>query len=259
MRELLSDFICCQGRREDQMRNKLLGLATGTLVVLGTGSAFADGMPRSGYAAPVCAPANFAGFYLGGDVGYAIANTNATFFDASGDTIQSNDHRGATYGVLGGYNFQRCNLVVGIEADWSWVDGDASNHIGEDVVKARLTDFGSVRGRAGVVASDALFYATAGWAWANGKFTFSDPVFGGRHFNIEENGIVFGGGVEFALRSSILLRAEYLHYVFDRDSFRQQIFMGPGNASLRQGDVDELRLALSFKFGGDRVAPVPLK
>jgi outer membrane immunogenic protein len=247
------------------MRNKLLGLAAGTLVVFGAGSALADGMPqRPAYASSACAPANFAGFYVGGHVGYAVADTNATFFDFWGDTVRSDDNRGVTYGVQGGYNFQRCNLVVGIEGDWSWMNGDGSNHVtnifGNEVAKARLTDIGSVRARAGVVASDMLFYATAGWAWANDKFTFSDPIFGSAHFNNEENGIVFGGGVEFQLRSSILLRAEYLHYAFDRDSFRQEIFSGPGNASLRQGDVDTIRLGLSFKFDTDRyAAPAPLK
>lgn len=246
------------------MPNKLLGLVTGSIIALGAGSALADGMPRPSYGAPACAPANFAGFYLGGHVGYALADTNSTFVDVWGDTVKSDDHRGATYGVQGGYNFQRCNLVIGIEGDWSWMNGDASNHFtnwfgGNEVAKAQLRDLGSVRGRAGVVASDMLFYATAGWAWAESRFSFSDPLFGGAHFKTDDNGIVFGAGVEFAIRSSILLRAEYLHYVFDRDTFRQEIFSGPGNASLRQGEVDTVRLGLSFKFDHDRVAPVPLK
>jgi hypothetical protein len=86
--------------REDQMPNKLLGLVTGSLMALGTGSAFADGMPRSGYAAPPCAPANFAGFYLGGHVGYTVADNNAKFIHVWGNTLSSDDHRGATYGVL---------------------------------------------------------------------------------------------------------------------------------------------------------------
>jgi hypothetical protein len=102
------------------MSNKLLGLAAGSLIVLGAGSALADGIPRTTYAAPVCAPSNFAGFYLGGHIGYAIADTNATLFDSvSGDTLSSDNHRGVTYGVQGGYNFQRCNIVIGIEGDWS--------------------------------------------------------------------------------------------------------------------------------------------
>jgi outer membrane immunogenic protein len=182
--------------------------------------------------------------------------------------LASDNHRGATYGVQGGYNFQRCNIVIGIEGDWSWMDGDNSSHItipffGPEVAKSQLNDLGSVRGRAGVVVGDTLLYATAGWAWANAKYTFSDPFLPATvHFKTEDSGItlLFGAGTEFQLRPGILLRAEYLHYAFDRDAFRQEIFSGPGNASFRLGDVDTVRLGLSFKFDHDRyVTPVPLK
>jgi opacity protein-like surface antigen len=89
---------------------------------------------------------------------------------------------------------------------------------------------------------------------------FSDPVFGGARFKTDDSGIVFGAGAEFQVRPGILLRAEYLHYAFERDALRQEIFSGPGNASFRLGDVDTVRLGLSFRFDHDRyMAPVPLK
>jgi outer membrane immunogenic protein len=142
--------------------------------------------------------------------------------------------------------------------------GDASNNttniFGAEVAKSQLTNLGSIRGRAGVVVSDMLFYATAGWGWANAKYTFSDPILGTAQFKSDEGGIVFGAGAEFQLHSGILLRAEYLHYAFGRDTFAQEIFSGPSNASFRLGNVDTIRVGLSFKFDTDRyVAPAPLK
>jgi outer membrane immunogenic protein len=248
--------------REDQMVNKLLGLAAGSLMVLGAGSALADGTPRQAYASPVCAPSNFAGFYVGGHVGYAIAGTNATMFDDDvlSEAFSSDNQRGATYGAHVGYNYQRCNLVLGVEGDWTWMNGDASNRSADgDTVTSRVRDLGSVRGRAGVVVDNTLFYATAGYGWAQASYTFFDADLGTAKFNLNESGLVYGAGAEFQLRPGVLLRAEYLRYSFGKDAFAPDMFSGATSGSYRLSDVDTIRVGLSFKFDRDRYVPAPLK
>ena len=241
------------------MINRLLGLATCGLIVLGAGSALADGMPRQGYAAPVCAPANFAGFYVGAHAGYAIAGTNATLFDDNNlaDTQNSDNHRGATYGAHVGYNYQRCNLVLGVEGDWTWMNGDASTANAEpDSVTSRVRDLGSIRGRTGVVVDNMLFYATAGYGWGKANYTFVDSDAGTATRSLNEHGLVYGAGAEFLLHPGILLRAEYLRYSFGRDIF---VADPVSSFSYRLSDVDTVRVGLTFKFDRDSYVPVPMK
>ena len=245
------------------MLNKLAGLATCGLIVLGAGAALADGMPRQAYAAPVCAPSNFAGFYVGGHVGYAIAGTNSTLFDDNdlAETLASDNHRGATYGAHVGYNYQRCNLVLGVEADWTWMHGDASKADAEpDSVTSRVRDLGSVRGRAGVVVDNMLFYATAGYGWGRASYTFVDSDEGTARRSLNEYGLVYGAGAEFQLHPGILLRAEYLRYSFGKDVYIADVFSGPSSVAYRLSDVDTVRVGLAFKFDRDRyMTAVPLK
>jgi opacity protein-like surface antigen len=117
-----------------------------------------------------------------------------------------------------------------------------------------------VRGRAGIVVDNMLFYGTAGYGWGSANFRFDDPA-GTAKFNLDEGGLVYGAGAEFQIRRGILVRAEYLRYSFGRDEFvGPTIFSGPGSGSFRLGDVDMIRVGLSFKFDREReVAPVPLK
>jgi outer membrane immunogenic protein len=125
-------------------------------------------MPR-GYA-PVYAPIpTFAGFYLGGHAGYVFDGPQATLFDdgvAAGEAITSRSYRSPSLGVQGGYNFQSGNYLFGIEADWSWATSSRSIALQDagdpspDVVRTRLKDFGSVRGRAGFVWDHVLIFGT---------------------------------------------------------------------------------------------------
>jgi outer membrane immunogenic protein len=241
------------------MINRLLGLAASSLIVFGAGSALADGMPRQAYAAPACAATNFAGFYVGAHAGYAIAGTNSTLYDDNNlaEALSSDNHRGATYGAHVGYNHQRCNLVLGIEGDWTWMHGDASHANAEpDSVTSRVRDLGSVRGRAGVVVDNMLFYATAGYGWGRANYTFVDADEGTTRIRLNEHGLVYGAGAEFQIHPSILLRAEYLRYSFGRD-----VYLADPASSIayRLGDVDTVRVGLTYKFDRDRAPVVPLK
>lgn len=244
------------------MLNRLAGLATCGLILASGSAAFADGMPRQTYAAPVCAPSNFAGFYLGGHAGYAIAGTNSTLHDDNdlGETLASGNHRGTTYGAQVGYNYQRCNLVLGVEADWTWMNGSARKSDAEpDSVSSQVRDLGSARGRAGIVVDNMLFYATAGYGWGRANYSFVDADAGTVRVRLSEQGLVYGAGAEFQLHPSILLRAEYLHYSFGKDVFvADAIPTGPSSIAYRLSDVDTIRVGLSFKLDRE-VRAVPLK
>ena len=110
---------------------------------------------------------DWAGTYFGGHAGA----------DVDGD----NDFVG---GLQLGYNLQSGNLVYGAEGDISFSDDT----------------FGSIRGRAGFAAGQALFYGTVGIA-----------------IDDDDEGLVAGGGVEYKVAGNASIGVEALHYDLDDD------------------------------------------
>jgi outer membrane immunogenic protein len=166
-------------------------------------------------------------------------------------------------------------LVLGIEGDWTWMDGSARRlneqnlaSIGDvDIAKSQLSDLPSLRGRAGIAVDNFLFYATAGVAWAHAKYTFGDvgpvPDEGAATFKLNTTGAVFGGGVEYPLWHGALVRAEYLRYEFNHSTLIPDVAAlpngspGPNGVNFRLSDVDTFKVGLSFKLDGLFDRPVP--
>ena len=71
----------------------------------------------------------------------------------------------------------------------------------------------SIRGRLGWAINDWLLYGTVGWGFSRFEFTENMPAaaFSGK-LRLEDEGIVYGGGVEWMLAYGVSLRAEYLRY-----------------------------------------------
>lgn len=181
-------------------------------------------------------------------------------------------------GLVGGqigYNFQFSKLVLGVEADWSFADLDATEADGNFIRQNyEIDSFGSVRGRIGFALGHLLPYATGGWAWADTRFnqtcnpgapstTHCGSTKAGTYSKTDDqvvDGFVYGGGVEAALSESWSLRAEYLRYDFDKQSYN--LGTAPNGYALGtktlEHDVDVVRAAVSYRFG-EREAPVPLK
>jgi outer membrane immunogenic protein len=97
------------------MRRLSLGLLT---------AACAIGFAQTGSAAPVNSPANWTGFYVGGNVGHSWgrSDTAMPFTDAaSGAVLNPLSTKANLNGLIGGaqagYNWQTNNWVLGLEAD----------------------------------------------------------------------------------------------------------------------------------------------
>jgi outer membrane immunogenic protein len=185
------------------MKRLLIGISAAASL-LATG-AFAADLPVR---APVYTKApvyvepvfNWTGFYLGGNVGYSWGNSdNSTTIDrfltglpllgtAIGTNTSSNNANGVIGGAQAGYNWQMSNWLVGLEADIQGSGERGSSTItclgcsddGANIVTSlteKLNWFGTVRGRAGVLATpDVLLYATGGLAY--GEVNVSGTVAG---------------------------------------------------------------------------------
>lgn len=263
-----------------------------TLGLLGalSSSAFAADMAPRTYtkAAAVAAPVyGWTGFYIGGDVGGAWAETSvaANFLPSpAAFTVDNEAFKNSSSSFIGsvhaGYNWQVSSIaVLGIEADASWLRANASrtvewltggvvscppSGICTTTMSTNVSWLASVRGRAGLLASpNVLLYATGGAAWGkvdhaavarNIANNYNAP-FNGSSTN---TGYVVGAGVEWMAAANWLVRAEYLYYDLGKGpsaSFFPAAFPPFGtNFVWDRTTLNTVRVGLSYKFGGPVVA-----
>ena len=157
-----------------------LGLVAVGVLVFVVPRARAEGISKAGLVpigeVAAAAGADWNGVYLGLHAGWAntdIDHPGARPYDLhdgnSGPPRQ--DIEGAIYGAHLGYNWQlSSNVVLGVEADFSWLNGvDGAVMNGNSEKDSQGVDWmASVRGRVGYAFSRFLPYLTAGVAWDQG-------------------------------------------------------------------------------------------
>ncbi len=216
----------------------ILGLTLSSVVALA--SANAADMYRApegagGYKdGPAYVGVNWSGFYVGAHVGGAWGGTDTvdvSGYNTTGEKFQLNGS-----GVFGGgqlgYNFQRGNILFGIEGDIGGMDlsgskiqptspgGDTKASLGSGV-------YGDVTGRIGVLVQPrALVYAKGGVAFFDADEKVVDscvtPPCGGATLNASNHdtlvGWTIGAGAEYALTPSWSLKAEYQYFDFGQEN-----------------------------------------
>ena len=220
----------------------LLGVAFSA--IMGFAPAMGADLPvkAAPYRAPVVAPYNWTGFYVGGNVGYSWGDGDLTynesafgFFGLPTSISGSHNLDGAIGGFQAGYNWQLDNRwVAGFETDFQWsgekasttfsdpysVDFEGGNISGN--LSSKLLWFGTVRGRVGVLATPTiLIYVTGGLAYgrleASGSITdtFQGSTFASWSFSrsTTKAGWTVGGGVEGAIANTRewTWKVEYLY------------------------------------------------
>lgn len=223
-------------------------------------------------AADVTEPASvndWSGFYVGLHAGSGSANSDYKFDPTSdfnnsdiSDGFSTNPD-GQFAGAQLGYNFQKNNILWGVEADYSWsgIEGSYRN----DSLNVNYYFYGdtdvnwlaSLRGRAGFVLANTAIYGTGGLAFAGAETTVTSDYAGYPEPGITDSdsktrsGWVLGGGVETKITSSMTARLEYLHYDFGSESFFYRLdpesdaYDAFGDAYL---DVDIVRVGVNLRF-----------
>jgi len=166
------------------------------------------------------------GFYVGLHAGYGFGETEvdgdpAPAFVVPGlEPDQDYDIDGFLGGVQVGYNHQINQLVLGVEADFSFSDiGGESDDIvpvpgqGGGFYTTDVDWFGTVRGRLGYAVDRTLFYGTGGFAYGRVENTVDLNDFGLGEFSEDEvsTGWTAGGGVEHAFTDNVTVKLEYLY------------------------------------------------
>jgi outer membrane immunogenic protein len=220
-------------------------------------------------AVPVDVPYSWTGFYVGALASYAwqdpsskCANGNFLCNDADFVNLHySLKPSGFMGGVLTGYNWEfNSGLLLGVEADIS--KSNVSNSVsGTDVgvfihkVSSDYEAFGTARGRIGYAAGPALFYATAGLAWAkmNDSYTeWPNPnEFRKQSDDTSRFGWVAGVGIEYAVTRNITIKAEYIHADLGHSTMDVGYtgYSDPGDYLAKfNHSLDIVRSAVSYKF-----------
>jgi high affinity Mn2+ porin len=201
----------------------------------------ASGAGAADFAATAAGPFDTSGFYLGGHIGMTSGGSAFTATQPGGPALTGTVDQFRRYdfftgegsniaGFQFGYNaVYRSGLMLGLEADitfpgfMSGLSTFATPAVGTATYDDRLLMSGSVRGRIGYTANHWLYYATAGFAWAQDELTrtqINDSPFGTAGGTIETKfpvrlGWTAGAGVEMPLVPHWTARVEYLYSAYD--------------------------------------------
>ena len=211
--------------------------------------ALAADMPARTYTkAPVFTPPqaiyNWTGFYIGGHLGGAFSD---------GNSLEGNNGR-FLGGVQAGFDYQFApSWVLGIEAQYSWMDRNTTNFgfPGATVVSSTgANQLGSVTGRLGYTWGPALLYAKGGYAWRDGNGLGVSVAGLPAGFTTDRNhkdGYTVGAGLEYMFAPSWSAKAEYQYYNFGKTNFTG----GPAPivGSRFNSDEHTVKVGVNYRFG----------
>jgi outer membrane immunogenic protein len=229
------------------------------------------------------------GLYVGvhGGYGWGDVDIGDTYtYVADPFVASSMEASGLLGGVQLGYNWQRGNVVFGIEGELGYMDldgdqstvlrgGDRSMNLdGKYSISGGL--YGDLTGRLGYATDNALLYVKGGVAFLNADFgadyvggncttklknRCGDPNPSKFSFDDSETmvGWTIGVGAEYALTSSLSLKVEYQHFDFGTASFTSHgeytgFCTGCESTldSSRDEDVtvDAVKVGVNYRFNG---------
>jgi outer membrane immunogenic protein len=232
------------------------------LGVLGCASAHAADL--GGYAPPPppayidARPAlMWTGFYVGLNAGYSWSRDFAgedSLFPYNGIAPERLHSRtsGFTGGGQIGYNYQMGHVVVGVEADFNYVDLSRTKTSLSGAVTENISGnfIGTVRPRVGVAFGPALLYATGGLAYGSVDTTITGNT--ANTLSASDTGMrvgwAAGAGAEYALNRNLSLRLEYLHTDLGRANL-SGVALDTNTYSWHDHLTDNVvRLGVNFRF-----------
>ena len=238
---------------------------------------------KGGPRLPTAFAANWTGFYLGGQAGYAYGDNHGAYNLGTPDGVVASgalkhDAQGVIFGVHAGYNQQfESDLVLGVEAS---VDGtslikreslSASDLSGNQAALTSMVQSdiqGSLRGRAGYAFGRLLPYVTGGLAI--GHFGTQSDFAAGSGANFAYDGYAthgldwttrlgwtVGGGAEWAVSDHWSIRGEYRYSEFGSIADTPAVAL-PGTyyGGGRRLDQNQFQFGASYKFGDPLLVPV---
>jgi len=207
--------------------------------------ALASGVALSSGGAAAAGAGDWAGWYVGGNVGYGI-NNGVELEYGPGNSSSSFDMKGYMIGVQGGHNWAVGGMVVGVEADATYADikGDAPCPNPTWSCESKLDQLYTIRARVGVPINNFLLYGTLGAASANVEVQTVSP--GGIEYpdSARQTGWVAGIGGDMAVNNNLSARIELLYADFGKDNYTVDF----GDIVSVETKVTAVRAGVNWKF-----------
>ncbi|HSI25336.1 MAG TPA: outer membrane beta-barrel protein, partial [Methylotenera sp.] len=229
---------------------------------------------------------SWTGFYVGGNLGYASAESGSDLTSLGGDWSNQNqatrdlvtnnasanqDPSGVSFGFQAGYDHQFDNkFVLGIELDYNELDLHESRQTPLLTSVGATADFAfgnkvdvkhtfSLRPKLGYAIDKTLFYVTAGIAWTSAEFSSTIQS----EFNYSKVGkssktltsAIWGIGIEHQFFDNVSAKLEYLKINGDDTSYTTRY--RPGSAFTVPAfnetfnadfDYDVVRVGINYRF-----------
>ena len=239
---------------------------------LGTGAAYGADLPAWPTKAPpplAYAAYNWAGFYVGGNVGASQSNEvwrNTANTTAFGDLAPGQGFSQQNAGVFGGgqmgYNWQASNYIVGVEGTLSAMDNhgtvlNTAFGARDDRFSWRTNWMATATVRAGFAVNNNLFYAKGGYAGVDSHMSVSDtvpPAVGSGADTRWHNGWTVGAGWEYAITQNWIAGLEYDYAAFQTNTYQLGTPVGVYSFEAKPRDIQSVVARLSYKFNGPLIA-----
>lgn len=233
------------------------GLALAAGSALSIGFAAAADLPPAPAQVPVApvpyAPAaiySWTGFYLGGEVGGAFANS--TWSDPFTGANNSFNSMGFLGGGQIGANYQINRLVLGVEGNFDWTGGMGLKGSGTDSIGQSINTgvnwTSTVTGRIGAAFDRLLVYGKGGVAFAQDHSGFTDTFGNNASTTFTRTGWTVGAGLEYGLSSNWSARLEYDYLGFGSAALNFTTPTTPSYTSNANLNVQEVKAGLNFRF-----------
>jgi outer membrane immunogenic protein len=256
------------------LMRSLIAAVAGTVLTLRAFAgpeSFASGKEMKQVAAPPPPLCDWTGFYVGVHIGGQFGRSQTRDLDGYQDNLNGVtrfDESGIIAGGQVGYNYQWRCLVLGVEADGGYLNLDGSGVSALDRTEADsdthlITDsdfYATFRGRLGVAFNHWLFYATGGGIGVNYETRVLDnrdvrpagvDLLDARKQEFDW-GWTVGGGIERMIGCHWSIKAEYLYYNLEDQSFSgEATFRGEPDGTARfegQTEGHIVRAGLNYKF-----------
>lgn len=221
-------------------------VSAAAIAIAMTGAATAADLPDIVFEEPVPLPEpsrfDWSGFYFGGHAGVLAGSV-----DPNIDGQKSIYENAFTGGVHAGVATMITPMfVLGLEGDIDATTYDETRSYGGEAINARIDWTGSARGRIGIAFDQFPFmhsvqpYLTGGIAFARMRAQTPGYTDAANH-----TGYTVGGGVEAAITSKFVVRAEYLFTEYSNELYA----LGPalGNVDMN-ARTNVVRGGVSYYF-----------
>lgn len=234
--------------------NGLLAGVIASAVVWAGGAVAADLRTAAPMPYAQASNVNWAGFYLGGHLGYGQGKASVSDPAAPGFSLDT-----TTKGFIGGgqvgYDYQVGATVFGIEADFSGANVDGTTVLHDptgDIVSGnprnRWTSL--ITGRLGYAAGNSLLYVKGGAAFGGfryGAANLTDNESGSAKFR--RSGWTVGAGLEYALSNAWSIRGEYDYLNFGKHNVTVTENDGSTDTAVFRQKLHQVKVGINYRFG----------